>query len=209
MAETPKLKEALAELRKSPERKFDQSVELIINLKGVDMKRDQVNAVVKIPNKVKDKNVCGFLNEKSKFIKTITEPEFKKYSDKKELKKLVNEFDYFIAVAKLMPKVATTFGKVLGPVGKMPSPQLGMINDETEDNIKRELDKISTSLKIRLKEASIKVMVGKISMDDDKIIENAQSVYKAVENALPKKRDNVKNVLVKLTMSKPIKAEVA
>ena len=53
-------------------------------------------------------------------MKTITKPEFDKYKEKKELRNLVREHDFFIANAKLMPSVATAFGKALGPAGKMP-----------------------------------------------------------------------------------------
>jgi large subunit ribosomal protein L1 len=202
------LKKALEEIKKGKERKFDQTVDLIINLRGVDIKKSQVNIVVNVPNKVKDKKVCGFFMEKSKFVDSITELEFKKYSEKNMLKNLVKKYDYFIAIAPLMPKVATTFGKVLGPVGKMPSPQLGIIVQENEKSIQDTLDKIAVSLKIRLKEASIKVPVGKLSMEDSKIIENVTSIYKAVEDALPKKKENVKNILVKLSMGKPVKVEI-
>lgn len=203
-----KLKEALAELKKEEKKKFNQSIDLIINLRSVDMKKDQLNIVVNVPNKVKEKKVCGFLTAKSKLVDAITEIEFKKYGEKKELKNLVKNYDYFIAVGKLMPKVATAFGKVLGPAGKMPSPQLGILMVENEENIKKELDKIATSIKIRMKEASIKLVVGKEDMDDEKVVENIRSIYKAVESALPKNKDNIKNVMVKLSMSKPIKVEV-
>ena len=203
-----KINEALTELRKEKERKFNQTIDLIINLKGIDIKRDQLNVVVQIPNKFKDKQVCGFLTEKSKFVDTITELEFKKYSEKKEIKQLVKNYDYFIAAGKLMPKVATTFGKVLGPAGKMPSPQLGILMQESEHNIKEVLEKISTSLKIRMKEPSIKVPIGKMSMDDQKIIENINSVYRAIENVLPNKKENLKNVLIKSTMGKPLRVEL-
>jgi ribosomal protein L1 len=172
------------------------------------MKRDHVNFVVNVPHKVKDKKVCGFLTEKSKLVDSITELEFKKYSEPKALKNLVKKYDYFIAVGKLMPKVATTFGKVLGPVGKMPSPQLGIIMQENEKSIKETLDKIAISMKIRLKEASIKVPVGKVSMDDEKIMENINSIYKATVQALPNQSENVKNVMIKLSMGKPIKVEM-
>lgn len=202
------LKKSIEELRKEKEKKFNQTVDLIVNLKGVDPKRDNVNLVVAIPHKIKDKKVCGFLTERTKLVKTITEPEFKKYSDKKEMRRLVKSFDYFIAVPKLMPKVATAFGKVLGPAGKMPSPQLGLILQENDANIQATLDKISTSLKIRLKEASIKVGVGKIGMKDEELMENIKSVYNAIENALPKKKENIKNIMLKLTMGKPVKVEM-
>ncbi len=203
-----KLKESLLELRKIEKRKFNQSIDLIINLKKIDLKRDQINIVINIPNKIKDKKVGAFLVSKSNSIDTITEPEFIKYKDKKPLKILVKNYDYFIAAASLMPKVASAFGKILGPAGKMPTPQLGMITQETDSEIKRAVDKISTSLKIRLKEPSFKLCVGKEEMSDEKIIENINAIYSAIENALPKKKENVKNILLKMSMTKPIKIEI-
>tara|TARA_Y100000310_G_scaffold317241_1_gene369889 strand:+ start:5671 stop:6288 length:618 start_codon:yes stop_codon:yes gene_type:complete len=202
------IKKALEELRKEKERKFDQSVDLVVNLRAVDLKRDQINLVLTTPNKVKEKRVCAFLNEKSKVIDTITPVEFSKYKDKKALKSLVDGYDFFIANAPLMPKVATAFGKVLGPAGKMPSPQLGIILKEDDASVKEVVDKIGKAIKMRVKEASIKLPIGKLSMSDSEIEENFKPVYKAIVNALPKKNENVKNVMVKLTMSKPIRLEV-
>ena len=115
---------ALAELRKDKERKFDQTVDLIINLQKFDVKRNSVNIFVVVPYKVKEKKICAFLESKNNNVETITQTEFKKYSEKKELKRVVGKYDFFMAEAGLMPKIATTFGRVLGPAGKMPSPQL-------------------------------------------------------------------------------------
>lgn len=203
------LKQAIAELRKEDsKKKFVQSVDLIVNLKGIDVKRDNVNAVIPIPHKIKDKKVCGFLTEKNELVKTVTKAEFDKYKDKKALKKLVNEFDFFISHSSLMPSVATTFGKVLGPVGKMPTPQLGIVMQETPESIRALLAKIDKSVKIKMKEASIKISVGKESMKDEELIANIKAVYEGIVNALPTKRENIKNVKVKLTMSKPIGVEI-
>src|ERR1700690_777797 len=113
------LKQALEELRKLEPKKFSQTVDLIVNLKGIDVKRDNVSTIVILPHKIKDKNICGFLTKKNDLIRTITQPEFQRYKDKKELKNLVKEFDFFIGAASLMPAVATAFGKALGPAGKM------------------------------------------------------------------------------------------
>jgi len=201
------LQEALDQLRKE-KKKFVQSVDLIINLKGIDVKRDNISTIITIPHKVADKKVCAFLNVKSSVVDSITPVEFQKYKDKKELKNIVKKYDFFIAEAKLMPQIATVFGKSLGPVGKMPSPQLGVLMQTNDENITSLLKKIDNSVKIRVKEASVKISVGKENMDDKKIIENITAVYNGVINVLPTKKDNLKNVLVKLTMSKPISVEV-
>ncbi|MDP3881261.1 MAG: hypothetical protein Q8Q31_00070 [Nanoarchaeota archaeon] len=202
------LKEALTELRKSEKKKFEQSVDLVINLKGIDLRKDNISAIISLPNIVKEKKVCGFLTKKSELIKTVTQLDFPKYRDKDALKELVKEYDFFISHISLMPSVATTFGKALGPAGKMPSPQLGVLPNEEDSTIKALLNKISHSVKIRLKELSLKVSVGKENMKDEAIIENALAVYQGLINVLPTKKENVKSIMLKLTMSKPLKVEI-
>ncbi len=202
------LKEALAELRKDEKRKFEQSVDLIVNLKGVDLKRTSVSSVISVPHKIKEKKVCGFLSKKSPLINSITKPEFDKYKDKKALKNLIKNYDFFISIAGLMPSVATTFGKILGPAGKMPSPQLGVISNDDDKSINDILNKISKSVKIRANEPSIKLSVGRENMKDEEIADNIRAIYNGVINMLPAKKDNVRSVLVKFSMSKPIKLEI-
>jgi len=162
---------ALQELRKDKERKFNQTVDLVINLQKFDLKKSQINLFINIPHKIKEKKVCAFLEIKNKDIDTITPEQFRKYNDKKELKKLMKKYDFFIAQASVMPKVATTFGRVLGPAGKMPSPQLGILMDINEKAIENIKKKINTNFKVKIKEASIKLAVGKQSMKDEEIIE--------------------------------------
>jgi large subunit ribosomal protein L1 len=202
------LKEALVQLRSEKERKFNQTVDLIVNLKGLDFRKTNISVIVNVPHKIKEKRVCAFLNTKSDLVNTITKPEFARFSDKKLLKNLVKDYDYFIAHAPLMPAVATAFGKVLGPSGKMPSPQLGVMMQDTPEEIKKVLSQISKSAKIRVREGSVKIAVGKTEMKDEIIIENIKSIYEGLVNALPTKRDNVKNVLIKFTMTKPVEVQV-
>jgi len=202
------LKKALEELRKTGERKFDQTVDLIVNLQKFDLKKSSVNLFLKIPHKAKEKKIAGFLEIKSKDIEAITPSEFKKYGNKKELKKLVKKFDFFIAQASLMPKVATAFGRVLGPAGKMPSPQVGIVMDVNEKIISELKEKINESVKIRIKESSVKVAIGKQSMKDEEIIENIIPVYNALIKALPREKENIKNIEIKFTMTKPQKIKI-
>ena len=202
------LKKALEELRKSKERKFNQTVDLIVNLQKFDVRKSQINLFLKVPHKLKEKKVAGFLESKNDKIDTITPNEFNKYKDKKELKKLVNKYDFFISQASLMPKVATAFGKILGPAGKMPSPQLGIILNADEKTLSELREKINNTIKIKIKESSIKLPIGKQDMKDEDLIENISYVYKEILKALPRDRENIKNVAIKFTMTKPIKIKI-
>lgn len=202
------LKDALTKLRESKERKFDQTVDLVINLQKYSVKKNPINMFVTVPHKAKNKKIAAFLTAHSDLIDTITENDFKKYNDKKKLKTLVKKYDFFIAQGSIMPKVATTFGRVLGPAGKMPSPQLGIILNADEKTIDELKQKINTSVKIRVKENSIKLAVGKQSMKDEDIIENIMSIYNETIKNLPRDKENIKNVELKFTMTKPVKIHV-
>jgi len=201
------LKKSLIELRKSKERKFDESIDLIINLQKFD-KKTQLNLFVNVPHKIKDKKVCGFLESKNQHIDTITEDDFKKFKTKSDMKKLVKKYDFFIAQGSLMPKIATTFGRVLGPAGKMPSPQLGILLNAGEKEIAEIKKKINNNVKIKAKESSLKLAIGKRSMKDDDIIENILTIYNAVLKDLPRNKENVKNIEIKFTMTKPEKIRI-
>ncbi|MEK6823555.1 MAG: hypothetical protein AABY06_00835 [Nanoarchaeota archaeon] len=202
------LKQALTELRAEKQRKFDQTVDLIVNLQKFDVKKNPVNTFISVPFKIKEKKIAGFLEVKNKNMDTITLDQFKKYSDKKELKKIAKNYDFFIAQPSVMPKVATTFGRILGPLGKMPSPQLGIILNTDDKTINELKEKINSSIKIRTKDASIKIAIGKQSMKDEDIIENVLAVYNALLKSLSKEKENIKNIEVKFTMTKPKKINI-
>ncbi len=201
-------KEALQELRKAEKRNFKQSVDLLISLKGMDMRRDNVSTIATIPHPFKEKKVCGFLTRKTELVRTVLQPDFIRYKDKKELKTLLKSYDFFIAAMPLMPSVATTFGKILGPTGKMPTPQLGVMQKDDDAAIKQLLEKIDHAVKIRIKEPALKVSVGNEGMSDEQIYENALAIYNALIAVLPVKKDNVRSVMIKLTMGKPLKVEL-
>src|SRR3989344_9593013 len=204
--EEEKFLKAIKEIRKTDKkRNFDQTIDLIVNLKNFNAKKDSFTTFVEAPNKVKNKKVAGFFEKKSELVDTVTKEESPRFKEKKDLKKLVKDYDFFIANAKLMPAVATDFGRVLGPAGKMPSPQLGIIPIENPEAIKSVLGKINSSVRVRVKDPSIKIGIGKQSLTDDQILKNIIVVYNKIVDNLPKKAENVKNILIKLSMDKPIR----
>lgn len=205
--EKEKVLEGIKKLREQEKRKFNQSIDLIINLKNFDVKRESVNLFMELPNKIKDKKVAAFLNKKSSIIDTVTKTEFDSYKEKNKIKKLIKNYDFFLASASLMPQLAANFGRYLGPSGKMPSPQLGVLKEETEQEIKKTLDKLNKSVRIKSKEPSLKFIIGKEDMKDEEIVENIIVAYTTILNALPKKKENLKSILIKLTMGNPIKIE--
>lgn len=207
-----KFLEALKELRKLEEkkpRKFNQSVDLIINLENFDVKKQSVNLFINLPHKVRDVKICAFLEKSSEnFDFCITKQELAKWQDKKEIKKLAKKYNFFVALASLMPQIATRFGKFLGPAGKMPSPQLGILTSQDEKKEVELVQKIKKTIRIKSKEPSIKLVIAKQEMQDNEIAENALAVYNAVLAALPRTKENIKSVMLKFTMSKPVKVQV-
>ena len=199
---------ALKELRKEKKRRFDQTVDLIINLKEFDIKKDSINTAVALPYPTKKHKICAFLEKPSIiFDYVVAKTEFERIG-KKDLKKIVKDYDFCVALAKLMPEIAKRFGRFLGSAGKMPDPKIGCVIP-TEDNalMSKLAERLRKTVKIKTKEKSVKIAIGKESMPDEKISENAAAIYDAILAALPKKKASIKNVMLKFTMSKPIRVE--
>lgn len=198
------IEKALAELRKEKKRKFVQTLDLIMNLKNFDVRKEALNSFVSVPHP-SEKKIGAFLTKRSKLVETITEEDFVKYKEIRDIKKLAKKYDSFIAVAPMMAKIATKFGRVFGPMSRMPSPQAGIIPQESDEMIGAMLDKMKKSIRVKNKEMAIKLPVGKESMGDVELKENIEAVIKGLEKLLPRGKDNVKEVLIKFTMTKPMK----
>lgn len=198
----------LREIGEEKKRNFEQTVDLIINLKEFDIKKSAFNLFIHLPNKITDRKIAGFFERDSEIIKVIKKSDFPKFKEKKDIKRLIKNYDSFIANAKLMPVIAASFGRVLGPAGKMPSPQLGIINSEEEILIKDVINKINSSVRVIVKEPSIKIGIAKESLEDEKISQNALAAYRKILENLPRGKDNIKNVKIKLTMGRPVNIEL-
>ncbi len=208
------LTEALKTLRAGKERKFKQTVELIVNLKDLNLKNpdDQVEFFVNIPEPFKAKKVCaivgGELEAEAKKVCdfTITQSELSKYQkDKKSAKKLASEHDFFIAQANIMGQVAGAFGRVLGPRGKMPNPKAGCVVPP-KASLQALYDRLQTTVKVSAKKFPVvQLAVGKEDMDDEALIKNILYFSNQIEHHLPKEKHNVRGVLLKLSMGTPVK----
>ncbi|MBU0470067.1 MAG: 50S ribosomal protein L1 [Nanoarchaeota archaeon] len=210
--DTEKIQQALDELKKQPKRKFSQSYDFIINLKNLIIKQNPIDLFVTLHyNKGKKVKVAAFVDQQlleqaNEFCDlTIPEKDFDKYKDVKVLKKLAEEYDYFIAQSTLMPKIAAAFGKVLGSKGKMPNPKLGSVvlpNANLEPLVK----KLNTTVRLSAKKGlNLQCIVGKEGQPDNEIIDNINTAYQAVLKQLPNEMQNIKSIMLKLTMGKPVR----
>lgn len=207
--------EALKKLRAdTKERKFAQSVELIVNLKDLNLKNpdEQVEFFTNVPNSFGTKKVCaivdGELLEEAKKLcdKVITVGELGDYQkDKKKVQALAKEYDFFIAQANIMGKVAGAFGRVLGPRGKMPNPKAGCVVPP-KAALGPLYERLQSTIKISAKKFPvIQLKVGTEKMSDDELAKNITYFYDQIEHHLPKEKHNIRGALVKLTMGTPLK----
>lgn len=198
----------------SKERKFSQTVDLIITLKGLNLKKpeDQVEFFVALPHETgKKRKICALvgpeLEEKAREVcdLVITQSDFPKYKEKKALKNLAKGYDFFIAQADIMPKVAATFGRSFGPRGKMPNPKAGCILPPKAPvaPLYQRLQKLAPV--IAKKQLAIQLPVGKDTMEEKQVAENVMLIYDQLVHHLPGEKNNIKNVFLKFTMGQPIK----
>ncbi len=209
------IKAAIAKAKDiSSKRNFTQTFDLIINLKGLDPKKQehQIDAFITLPHlRGKKVKVCALvgaeLEAQAKGIadSVILSDNFERYKDKKEIKKIANSFDFFIAQANIMPKVATAFGRIFGPRGKMPNPKSGSVVPPNA-NLKSLYEKLQHTIRATTKNAPlIQCPIGTEEMSDEVIAENALTIYSSLLQVLPNEKHNIKDIYVKLTMGKPVK----
>ncbi|MFA5084600.1 MAG: hypothetical protein WC475_04465 [Candidatus Paceibacterota bacterium] len=207
-----KFSEAIAELRTSAEkRNFEQTLDLIINLKDFDLKKDHLNAVIILPFSYKKKKVAAFLEDATMaedVDKVILKNEIEGMAEP-DVRRLSREFDFFIANAKLMPLIAKSLGKSLGSAGKMPDPALGAVFPvENRKAIADIVQRLQKTVRVRAKESSLKIAIGKETMPSEQIEQNASAVLASVIKGLPKADQNIKSVMLKFTMSHPVKVKM-
>ncbi|MBC7081035.1 MAG: 50S ribosomal protein L1 [Thermoplasmatales archaeon] len=196
--------------KNNKKRKFIQSVDLIINLKDVDLSRpeNRIDEEIELPKgRGKDAKIAVFatgelaLKAKEVTNKVIMPDEIKELAeDKKKAKSIAEEYDLFIAEASLMPLIGKSLGKILAPRGKMPKPV------PPEINIGELVGKLKKSVKVRSKDKPfIHCMVGKENMSVEDIAENIEAVLHRVEGRLERGRMNIASAYVKTTMGFPVR----
>ena len=189
----------------SKKRKFTQSIDLIINLKGVDVKKadQQINLFTPLHySKGKETKVCALVGpellSQAKEICdfAVSADDLSKYTIKKDIKKLADSYDFFIAQATIMPKIATAFGKVFGPRGKMPNPKAGCVVPP-KFNLKPLYEKLQNTIRIYAKEKPlIQLPIGEESMNDDLFAVLEKEILNKIIEAINQKEELDKYIII-------------
>lgn len=197
------LKEAVSLLKKAAPVKFDAAVDLHFNL-NVDSKKSEqmVRGTVVLPHGTGKKlKVAVFCKGEQEKIAKEAQADYVGSSDLIEkVSGGFMDFDCAIATPEMM-KDLSKLGKILGPRGLMPSPKTGTV---TNDIAKAIEDVRKGKVEFRVdKQGGIHLSVGKISFSEDKILENANRVVDAINEAKPHtiKGKFVKSLFISSTMN--------
>jgi len=203
---------ALEEMRANRgERNFKQSIDLIINLKDLDLKRpeNRVNLTVNLPHGTgKGQKVCVFATgdlalraRKAEVDLVVDQDQLKELSaNRKEAKKMLSNYDLFLAESSLMPVVGRVAGPILGPRGRMPTPVPS--NAPIEQIIERQ--KNIVPLRSRDKPL-IQLSIGTEDIDDEKLAENIETVLSTLIGSLKRGMTNIRSIYLKPSMGAPVR----
>ncbi len=205
------IEEAITLVKENMVTKFDETVDIAINL-GVDAKKsDQmVRGTVVLPYGTgKPVRVLAFAKGDKEKEAQEAGADFVGAEDMVEkIQKGWLDFDKAVATPDLMGMVGK-LGKLLGPRGLMPNPKLGTVTFDIGKAVK-EIKAGKVEYKAE-KAGIVHVPVGKVSFDKEKLLENTTAVLKAVVKAKPSssKGKYIKKITMSSTMGLGIKLDVA
>jgi len=196
------LDEAVALVKSNANAKFDETVEIALNL-GVDPRHaDQlVRGSVNLPNGTgKTLRVAVFAKGPKAEEATKAGADIVGAEDLMEQVQAGKiEFDRCIATPDMMPIVGR-LGKILGPRGLMPNPRVGTVTMDVTQAIN---DAKGGQVQFRVEKAGVvHAGVGKASFDEGKLLENVRALVDAVNRAKPTgaKGTYLKKVSISSTM---------
>lgn len=199
---------------KSKKRNFAQSIELIVNLRDIDMKKPEskIQELIELPHAVgKQTKICVFASgelalkgRKAGADLVMERRELQALAgDKKRRKALAQTYDFFIAEAPLMPLIGKILGSALGPKGRMPTPV------PPTANIAEHIKKFRKTVMVRLRgQPVLQCRIGTDEMPEEQVVENIQAVLRRLEGKLKRGFRNVESICIKTTMGQPAKIKI-
>ncbi|MFH0832128.1 MAG: 50S ribosomal protein L1 [Candidatus Aenigmatarchaeota archaeon] len=199
-----KIEEAVNHLKaNSRKRNFIQKFDLVVNLKNIDLKKpeNKFSKDVVLPHEIRKDISVGIISDNAPNATNKTDLE-EMGRDKKKLKAFVKKNEFFICEAPLMALVGKVLGRYLGPKGKMPKLLL------PGKDPKEMIEELKSSVRVIVRDSPvIYLMVGSENFETSQIKDNVEKVVEEIKKSLPVKA-KIKDVYLKLTMSKPVKIDV-
>ena len=205
------IEDAVGLVKKAAFTKFDETVDMAVNL-GIDAKKtDQmVRGAVVLPHGTgkKVRVVVFAKGEKEKEARDAGADYVGAEDIIEKIQKGWFDFDKVVATPDIMGLVGK-LGKLLGPRGLMPNPKLGTVTFDLAKAVK-EIKAGKVEYKTE-KAGLVHVPIGKVSFEEQKLIENAMAVIDAITKAKPptSKGRYLKKVALSSTMGPGIKIDVA
>ncbi|MFQ5952848.1 MAG: 50S ribosomal protein L1 [Candidatus Omnitrophota bacterium] len=201
------LVEAVSILKKAPETKFDQTVEVSIKL-NLEQSSTPIRGTVSMPHGTGKKvRIAVFC--KGNFEAQAKEAGAEFVGSDELIKKVSDgwcDFDVAVATPDMMKELAR-LGKILGPRGLMPNPKSGTV---TTDIAKAVNELQAGKIEYRMdKQSGIKGPVGKLSFEENALVENIRAFINAVMNSSPKLQriQNWKSIAISSTMGPGLKLD--
>ena len=121
-----------------------------------------------------------------------------------EIKKGWFDFDVIVATPNMMGELGK-LGKILGPKGLMPNPKTGTVTMDVAKAV-NEIKKGKVTYRVD-KEGNVNLMIGKMSFEDDKLVENFKAIYDQILRVRPAavKGNYILNLTLSSTMGPGIK----
>ncbi|MBI07721.1 MAG: 50S ribosomal protein L1 [Rhodospirillaceae bacterium] len=205
------LKEAVALVKSNAGVKFDETVEIAVNL-GVDPRHaDQmVRGMVSLPNGTgRSVRIAVFCKEEKMEVAKEAGADIVGGEDLAErVQQGEIDFDRCVATPDMMAVVGK-LGKVLGPRGLMPNPKLGTVTKDIAEAVKAAK---GGQVEFRVEKAGvIHAGVGKASFSEDALTENVSAFIDALNKAKPSgaKGTYMKKVALSTTMGPGVKLDIA
>jgi len=205
------LKKALDLVKKSATAKFDESVDVAVNL-GIDAKKsDQVvrGAVVMPSGTGKTKRVAVFAQgAKAEEAKAAGADIVGMDDLAAEIKGGKMDFDVVIASPDTM-RVVGTLGQILGPRGLMPNPKVGTVTPDVAQAVRNAK---AGQVQFRVDKAGIvHATIGRRSFDDDKLVANLRALIEALNKSKPASSKGIylRKVAVSSTMGVGARVDIA
>ena len=192
-------------------RNFTQSIDVIINLKDIDVRRpeNRFNEELALPNGRGKPIKIGVIADGELAVSAknagidlvISKDDLQEFGkDRKAAKKVANSVDSFIAQADMMTLVGRFLGPVLGPRNKMPKPV------PASAKIEPLLERVGSTIKVGIKnQPSIQILVGTQDMSDEDLAENIEAVLAILDRHLEKGRNQIKSMYIKTTMGSVVR----